>query len=68
MKILNEWFERFFHDPQAVILTVVLVLGTSVILLMGRDLAPVLASIVIAYLLEGIVQALQWRLRMPRLL
>ncbi|MCB1822382.1 MAG: AI-2E family transporter [Candidatus Competibacteraceae bacterium] len=68
MKILSEWFERFFHDPQAVILTVVLVLGASVILVMGRDLAPVLASIVIAYLLEGIVQALERRLRAPRLL
>lgn len=68
MKILSDWFERFFHDPQAVILTVVMVLGTSVVLVMGRDLAPVLASIVIAYLLEGIVQALQYRLRTPHLL
>ena len=68
MKIFSEWFERFFHDPQAVILTVVLVLGTSVVLVMGQDLAPVLASIVIAYLLEGIVQALERRLRIPRLL
>ncbi|HPF59582.1 MAG TPA: AI-2E family transporter [Candidatus Competibacteraceae bacterium] len=68
MKILSDWFERFFHDPQAVILTVVLVVGTSVVLVMGRDLAPVLAGIVIAYLLEGIVQILQCRLRTPRLL
>ncbi|HCB14570.1 MAG TPA: AI-2E family transporter [Gammaproteobacteria bacterium] len=68
MKILSDWFERFFHDPQAVILTVVLVVGTSVVLVMGRDLAPVLAGIVIAYLLEGIVQILQCRLRAPHLL
>jgi putative permease len=68
MKIISDWFRRFFNDPQAVILTVVLVLGTSVILFMGRDLAPVLASIVIAYLLEGVVQFLRFRLRLPRLL
>lgn len=68
MKIISDWFQRFFNDPQAVILTVVLVLGTSVILFMGRDLAPVLASIVIAYLLEGVVQFLRNRLRLPRLL
>lgn len=68
MKIISEWFQRFFHDPQAVILTVVLVLLTSVILIMGQDLAPVLASMVIAYLLEGIVQFLQRGLRVPRLL
>jgi putative permease len=41
---------------------------TGVILVMGQDLAPVLASLVIAYLLEGVVQLLQRRLRLPRLL
>ena len=35
---------------------------------MGRDLAPLLASRVIAYLLEGVVQFLQRRTRLPRLL
>lgn len=68
MKIVSDWFQRLFNDPQAVILTVVLVLVTSVILVMGRDLAPVLASMVIAYLLEGVVQLLQHRARSPRLL
>ncbi len=68
MKIVSDWFRRLFNDPQAVILTVVLALVASVILFMGRDLAPVLASLVIAYLLEGIVQLLQRRLRTPRLL
>ncbi len=67
MKIINDWFQRLFNDPQAVILTIVMVFGASVILLMGRDLAPVLASRVIAYLLEGIVQLLRYRLRLPRL-
>ena len=68
MKIISDWFQRLFNDPQAVILTIVLVLGASVILFMGRDLAPLLASMVIAYLLEGIVQLLQHRARLPRLL
>ncbi|HOW77503.1 MAG TPA: AI-2E family transporter [Candidatus Competibacteraceae bacterium] len=66
MKIISDWFQRFFNDPQAVILTVVLVLGTSVVLVMGQDLAPVLASMVIAYLLEGVVQQLQHHVRLPR--
>jgi putative permease len=65
MKIISDWFQRLFNDPQAVILTIVLVLGVSVVLVMGRDLAPVLASMVIAYLLEGVVQLLQ-RWRLPR--
>ncbi|MBL8260574.1 MAG: AI-2E family transporter [Candidatus Competibacteraceae bacterium] len=68
MKILSDWFQRFFNDPQVVILTVLLAIGTSVIIFMGQDLAPALASIVIAYLLEGIVQFCQAHLRVPRLL
>ena len=68
MKIIRDWFHQLFNDPQAVILTVVLVLGTSVVLTMGRDLAPVLASMVIAYLLEGVVQLLRRWLHLPRLL
>lgn len=66
MRIISEWFQRFFNDPQAVILIVVLGIGTSIILLMGQDLAPALASLVIAYLLEGIVQQFQTYARMPR--
>lgn len=68
MKIISDWFRRFFNDPQAVILTVMLVIVTSVIVFMGRDLAPVLASLVIAYLLDGVVQFLQRSLPLPRLL
>jgi len=68
MKIISDWFQRLFNDPQAVILTVVLLVGSSVILFMGRDLAPVLASMVIAYLLEGVAQLLQRRMHLPRLL
>lgn len=67
MKIISEWFQRLFNDPQAVILIVVLTFGASVILLMGRDLAPLLAGLVIAYLLEGVVQLLQRSLHLPRL-
>ncbi len=68
MKIISDWFLRFFNDPQAVILTVMLAIVASVILFMGRDLAPVLASLVIAYLLDGVIQFLQRSLRLPRLL
>jgi len=41
-----------------VLLAVILLLGFSVVIFMGYMLAPVLAAIVIAYLLEGIIQHL----------
>ena len=66
MKIVIEWFRRFLTDPQAVILLVLLVVGSAIILLMGKMLAPVIAGVVIAYLLEGLVKVLR-RQGLPRL-
>lgn len=58
--LFTSWYNRYFSDPQAVILTAVLVIGSTIILTMGDMLLPVLASIVIAYLLEGVVRRMQY--------
>lgn len=67
MQVIREWFQRNLSDPQVVILTLFLLVGTLIILFVGQILAPVLASIIIAYLLEGIVGAMVAR-RAPRML
>lgn len=61
MGVVRQWFERYFSDPQAIVLAVLLLLGFGIVLTMGSMLTPALASIVIAYLLEGIVAALEHR-------
>jgi len=66
MNLVTNWFRRHLSDPQVVILAVLLVIGSLVVLFLGRMLAPVLASVVIAYLLQGPVGALERR-RIPRL-
>ena len=66
MDVLRQWFRRFFSDPQAVILALVLLIGFVLVITMGQMLAPVLAALVLAYLLEGVVAALKER-GMPRL-
>ena len=66
LEVLNSWYRKYFSDPQAVILTVILVVGFTVVLTMGKMLTPVLAAVVIAYLLEGIVRYLQQH-SVPRL-
>ena len=63
----NDWFRRHFSDPQVVILAAFLALGVLAIALFGKMLAPVLASLVLAYLLEGGVQRLE-RFGVPRLI
>ncbi len=57
--ILKVWFNRYFSDPQAVLLAAILIIGFTVILTMGNMLAPVLAAVVIAYLLEGLIRKLE---------
>ncbi|ADH87232.1 AI-2E family transporter [Desulfurivibrio alkaliphilus] len=53
LAMLRLWHRRYFSDPQAVILTFLLLIGTLVLLFFGRMLAPLLTAIIIAYLLEG---------------
>ena len=57
--VLRGWYTRHFSDPQAVILALMLIFGFVLIAFMGNVLTPVIAAVVIAYVLEGVV----WRLR-----
>lgn len=54
--IFIDWYKRYFSDPEGVILFVLLVLGFATIYFLGGILGPLLASIVIAYFLEGLVR------------
>ncbi|MBN2887197.1 MAG: AI-2E family transporter [Chromatiaceae bacterium] len=70
MNIVTSWFRRHFSDPQIVFLALLLLAVFAVLVTLGDTLMPVLASIVIAYLLEGLVAFLerrQWR-RLPSVL
>ena len=66
MEVLKDWYRRSFSDPQVVILGLFLVIGFAIVIGLGAWLAPMFASIVIAYLLESVVNRLQ-RLRVPRM-
>ena len=57
--VLKVWYHRHFSDPQAVILALSLLIGFSVIVFMGNLLAPIIAAVVIAYVLEGLVSKIQ---------
>ncbi len=67
MDRITPWFKRHFSNPQVVNL----VLGLLVILLIisfaGNMLLPVITSIILAYLLEGVINRLS-RINLPRLL
>ena len=53
LKIFQRWIERYFSNEEAVILTVLLLVAAAVIFSMGKILAPVFTSIVLAFLMQG---------------
>lgn len=60
--ILTAWYKRYFSDPEAVILVLTLVSIVILFWLFGSILTPVLVSVVIAYLLDGVVKLLEkWK-------
>lgn len=66
LQIFRDWTKRYFSDPQMIILGLMLILGFAIVFLLGKVLMPVFASVVIAYLLEGMVGYLQ-RWKVPRM-
>jgi len=66
INVVKSWFEKHFSDPQVVILAIYLVMGLALVLYWGKILTPVLAGIVIAYVLEGLIKRIE-QLGVPRL-
>jgi putative permease len=66
MNFITDWFRRHLSDPQVIILAFLVIFGSVVIIILGHMLGPVLASVVLAYLLEGLVNFLEQR-KVPRL-
>ncbi|MCG6895220.1 MAG: AI-2E family transporter, partial [Desulfobacteraceae bacterium] len=66
IQLFRQWVERYFSDPQIIILAILLIFGFLLIFFFGGILAPVFAAMVIAYLLDGMVVRMeQWRV--PRI-
>jgi len=64
--LVKNWFRRNFDNPEVVILGAVLAGSVLLVVLFGRMLAPVFASMIIAYLLESVVVRLS-RFGLPRM-
>ena len=64
-KLFQDWYKKHFSDPQVALLAFLLILGFSVIIFAGQLLTPLLAGIIIAYLLDGGIVFLQSK-RVPR--
>ena len=66
VKILRGLVHKYFSDEEAVILGLMLVIGTMFVIWFGAMLAPAIASLIIAFILEGLVARLiAWKIPEP---
>ena len=61
LETVGSWFHRYFSHPQAVLLVILLIASGFIVAYLGQMLAPAIAAVVIAYLLEGTVVKLEKR-------
>ncbi len=53
VRLIRGWVDRYFSDEEALFLLLLLVAGFVVILTLGSILAPAIASVIVAYLLQA---------------
>ena len=59
LELLLQWYRRRFTDPQVIALLVILLVGFCILYFFSGILAPLLAAIVLAYLIEWPTARLQ---------
>jgi putative permease len=64
LRVVNHFYQRYFSDPDAVVLVLFLIATMALFWLFGSMLIPAFASIVIAYLLDWFIVRLR-RLSCP---
>jgi len=61
LDIFNKWYKRYLFEEESVLLLVLLVVAVALLMTIGDILAPVVASIVLAYLMQGLAGRLEQR-------
>ncbi len=57
--IIRGWIDRYFHNEEAVLLLALLAFAFAILWVLGNDLGPVLVAVIIAFLMQGLVQWLK---------
>ncbi|MFT6264923.1 MAG: putative permease [Oleiphilaceae bacterium] len=55
LKVFHAWVDRYFSDEEAVVLFLILGFGLLFVVLWGDIMAPVIASVIFAFVLQGMV-------------
>ena len=58
LNYLKQWYEANFTDPNQVSLALILIFSVIITYILIQTISPILVAIVLAYMLEGLVQNL----------
>ncbi len=58
LRIFNDLYERYFSEEEALIFTILIIVGIVVMMTLGGVVAPLLWSLVISFILQGLVNSL----------
>ena len=61
LDIFHKWYSRYLFEEESVLLLVMLTIGVVLLMTIGDIIAPVLAALVLAFLMEGISTQLENR-------
>ena len=56
--IFRKWYERYLFEEESIVLLVLLTISVILVITIGEILAPILASLVLAYLMQGLATQL----------
>ncbi|QFU76735.1 AI-2E family transporter [Halioglobus maricola] len=59
LDIFNKWYKRYLFEEEAILLLVMLAISIALLVTIGDILAPLLAAMVLAFLMQGISSKLQ---------
>lgn len=59
LDIFHKWYRRYLFEEESVLLLVLLTIGVVLLMSIGDILAPVLAALVLAFLMEGVAGQLE---------
>ena len=63
--VMRSWIDRFLSEEESVLLAFIITGSVVVILTMGQILAPLLTGIVLAYIMQGTIKAMQ-KINVPK--
>ena len=64
LEVLRKWYDRYLSEEESVLLVLLIILALVALATVGDVMAPLLAAIVLAYLVQGVVNVLV-RLGLP---